>query len=439
VYLIQPLNGDDVFGGKMTQLETARAGRISEEMKACAEAEGVTPEFIREGIEKGIIVICRNVNHPGIVPLAIGEGLRTKINANIGTSKDHTDVELELTKLKIATDAGADAVMDLSTGGDLAAIRKSIMEAAKVAIGTVPIYQAACKIIAQKKAIAEMTADDMFAVIEENGRDGVDFITVHCGVTRQSVAAIEEQGRVLGIVSRGGSMTANWMTCNDQENPLYEQYDRLLEIARRYDMVLSLGDGLRPGSIDDATDRGQLQELIILGKLARRAREAGVQVMIEGPGHVPIREIEANIRLQKKICEGAPFYVLGPLPTDIAPGYDHITSAIGGAIAGSAGADFLCYVTPAEHLRLPTLDDVRDGVIAARIAAHIADIAKGIPGARLQDRKMSECRKQFDWQGQVDLSIDPPKTAALLEKSKSAADEGCTMCGEFCAIRLGRK
>lgn len=423
----------------MTQLETARAGRISEEMQACAEAEGVTPEFIRNGIEKGTIVICRNINHSGIKPLAIGEGLRTKINANIGTSKDHTDVDMELTKLKIATEAGADAVMDLSTGGDLAAIRKAIMEAAKVAIGTVPIYQAACKIIDQKKAISEMTADDLFDVIEENGRDGVDFVTVHCGVTKLSVEAIEKQGRVLGIVSRGGSMTANWMRCNDQENPLFEQYGRLLEIAHRFDMVLSLGDGLRPGANADATDRGQLQELIILGELARRAREAGVQVMIEGPGHVPLKDIEANIRLQKRICEGAPFYVLGPLPTDIAPGYDHITSAIGGAIAGSAGADFLCYVTPAEHLRLPSLNDVREGVIASRIAAHIADIAKGLPGAGERDRKMSECRKNFDWQGQVDLSIDPERAGELLEKSKSADDEGCTMCGEFCAIRLGKK
>ena len=267
--------------------------------------------------------------------------------------------------------------MDLSTGGNLAAISKAIMEKSTVAIGTVPIYQAAVKILQEKKAISEMTAEDMFAVIEENGKDGVDFITVHCGVTRLSVAAVEGQGRILGIVSRGGSMTANWMYCNKQENPLYEEYDRLLEIAHRYDMVLSLGDGLRPGAIEDATDQGQLQELIILGQLAQRARAAGVQVMIEGPGHVPITEIEANIKLQKKLCQGAPFYVLGPLPTDIAPGYDHITSAIGGAIAGAAGADFLCYVTPAEHLRLPTLADVREGVIAARIAAHIADIAKG--------------------------------------------------------------
>ncbi|MGV8058541.1 MAG: phosphomethylpyrimidine synthase ThiC [Smithellaceae bacterium] len=423
----------------MTQLEMARGGLISEEMAACAKAESVSPEFIRQGIEKGTIVICRNVNHASIEPLAIGEGLRTKVNANIGTSKDHIDLNVELTKLKTATDAGADAVMDLSTGGDLAAIRKAIMEKAQVAIGTVPIYQAACKIISEKKAISEMTADDMFAVIEENGRDGVDFITVHCGVTRLSVAAVEKQGRVLGIVSRGGSMTANWMACNNQENPLYEQYDRLVEIARRYDMVLSLGDGLRPGANADATDRGQLQELIILGELARRARSAGVQVMIEGPGHVPIRDIEANIKLQKNVCDGAPFYVLGPLPTDIAPGYDHITSAIGGAIAGAAGADFLCYVTPAEHLRLPSLSDVREGVIAARIAAHIADIAKGVPGAQAWDRKMSECRKNFDWQGQVDLAIDPQKAGALLEKSKSAQDEGCTMCGEFCAIKLNKR
>nr|HPK54180.1 phosphomethylpyrimidine synthase ThiC [Smithellaceae bacterium] len=398
----------------MTQLDTARAGRISEEMAACAKAEGVPPEFIRKGVEKGTIVICRNVNHLNIEPLAIGEGLRTKVNANIGTSRDHADPSAEMDKLEVATAAGADAVMDLSTGGDLAAIRKAVMRRAKTAIGTVPIYQAACKMIAEEKAISEMTADDLFAVISENGEDGVDFITVHCGVTRQSVATIERQGRVLGIVSRGGSMTANWMACNNRENPLYEQYNRLLEIARQYDMVLSLGDGLRPGAIADATDRGQLQELIVLGELAQRACKAGVQVMIEGPGHVPIREIEANIRLQKKLCQGAPFYVLGPLPTDIAPGYDHITSAIGGAIAGAAGADFLCYVTPAEHLRLPTLDDVREGVVAARIAAHIADIAKGLPGAWERDRKMSVCRKNFDWQGQVDMALDPLKAKTLL-------------------------
>jgi phosphomethylpyrimidine synthase len=423
----------------MTQLEKARKGLITKEMKIAARVEKVAPEYIRKGIAEGTIVICRNIKHTAINPLAIGLGLRTKVNANIGTSKDHMDLNLELKKLKIAVDAGADSVMDLSTGGNLAVIRKKIMQKSTVAIGTVPIYQAAVKMIEKGKAISEMTAEDMFAVIEENGKDGVDFITVHCGVTRLSVAALKSQKRILGIVSRGGSMTANWMDCNKKENPLYEEYDRLLKIAYRYDMVLSLGDGLRPGAIDDATDQAQLQELIILGQLAARARAAGVQVMIEGPGHVPLTEIVTNIKLQKEICNNAPFYVLGPLSTDIAPGYDHITSAIGGAIAGAAGADFLCYVTPAEHLRLPTLADVRDGVIAARIAAHIADIAKGLPGAREKDRKMSQCRKNFDWQGQVNLSIDPEKTVSLLEKSKSAKDEGCTMCGELCAIKLGKK
>jgi len=423
----------------MTQLEKARKGLITKEMKIAARSEKVAPQYIRQGLVDGTIVICRNVNHSAIKPLAIGKGLRTKVNANIGTSKDHMDLNLELKKLKTAVEAGADAVMDLSTGGNLAAIRKKVMKESAVAIGTVPIYQAAVKMIKNGKAISEMTADDIFAVIEENGKDGVDFITVHCGVTRLSVAALKSQKRILGIVSRGGSMTANWMDCNKKENPLYEEYDRLLKIAHQYDMVLSLGDGLRPGAIDDATDQAQLQELIILGELAARARTAGVQVMIEGPGHVPLTEIVTNIKLQKEICNNAPFYVLGPLPTDIAPGYDHITSAIGGAIAGAAGADFLCYVTPAEHLRLPTLNDVRDGVIAARIAAHIADIAKGVKGARERDRKMSRCRNNFDWQGQMDLSIDPQKTVSLLEKSKSAKDEGCTMCGELCAIKLGKK
>ena len=423
----------------MTKLEKARKGIISEEMKICAAEEGVEPDYIRQCVAEGTIVIVRNVNHTEIKPLAIGCRMRTKINTNIGTSNDHVDLKAELEKLSVAVSAGTDAVMDLSTGGDLAAIRKAVVGSSPVIIGTVPIYQAAVKMIRQRKAISEMTADDIFEVIEENGKDGVDFITVHCGVTQQSVSVMENQGRVLGIVSRGGSITANWMRCNKKENPLYKYYDRLLEIARRYDMVLSLGDGLRPGAIEDATDKAQIAELILLGELAVRAKEAGVQVMIEGPGHVPLMDIEANVRLQKKICKGAPFYVLGPLPTDIAPGYDHITSAIGGAIAGAAGADFLCYVTPAEHLRLPTLEDVRDGVIAAKIAAHIADIVKGINGARERDKKMSQCRKEFDWQGQVDLSIDPKKTIELLEKSKSANEEGCTMCGEFCAIKLGRE
>jgi phosphomethylpyrimidine synthase len=423
----------------MTQLETARKGIPSEEMKICAEKEGVSPEFIRRGIEEGTIVVVRNKHHRTILPLAIGKGLRTKVNANIGTSRDHADLAMELEKVRISVAAEADTLMDLSTGGDLRAIRRAIIEASPLAIGTVPIYQAAVRMADRGRAISEMSADDLFQAIEENGEDGVDFITVHCGVTRQSVAAIEAQGRLLGIVSRGGSITANWMACNGKENPLYEHYDKLLEIASRYDMVLSLGDGLRPGCIADATDRGQVQELILLGELAKRARDKGVQVMIEGPGHVPLPDIVENIRMQKSLCNGAPFYVLGPLPTDIAPGYDHITSAIGGAVAGAAGADFLCYVTPAEHLRLPTLGDVKEGIIASRIAAHIADIAKGISGAADRDNRMAAFRKEFNWKGQVDASIDPEKTEKLLETSKSAKEEGCTMCGEFCAIKLGKK
>lgn len=427
------------MGKNMTQLEIARSGRTSPEMEQCAAAEGVTAEFIRSGIEEGTIVLTRNDAHPNARPLAIGRGLRTKINANIGTSKDRVDLALEIEKIKVSVASGADTIMDLSTGGDIGEIRRAVIKNCPIAVGTVPIYQAAVETIERKCSILDMTGDDIFRAIEQNGRDGVDFITVHCGVTRESVARINSQGRVLGIVSRGGSMLAHWMDLNGRENPLYEDYDRLLEIAHRHDMVLSLGDGLRPGCLADATDRGQVQELIILGELTSRARDRGVQVMIEGPGHVPLNEITSNIILQKSLCKGAPFYVLGPLPTDIAPGYDHITAAIGGAIAGAAGADFLCYVTPAEHLRLPSLDDVRQGVIASRIAAHIADIAKGLPGSAAKDLAMARFRKEFDWDGQIRTAIDPGTAEKFLEKSESAKKEGCTMCGEFCAIKLGRK
>lgn len=422
----------------MTQLETARKNKISEEMEICAGQEGMEPEFIRKGVEDGNIVVIRNIKHTSVLPIAIGKGLKTKVNANIGTSKDRSDLDLELKKLKVCVAAKADTIMDLSTGGDIRAIRKAIISQSSLIIGTVPIYQAAANMLNSQKAIVEMTADDMFEAIEEHGEDGVDFITVHCGVTKRSVGCIEDEGRLLGIVSRGGTFLSKWMECNKKENPLYEQYDRLLEIAKAYDMVLSLGDGLRPGCIADATDRGQVEELILLGELTKRARDCGVQVMIEGPGHVPIKEIQTNIELEKSLCHGAPFYVLGPLPTDIAPGYDHITAAIGGAIAGSAGADFLCYVTPAEHLRLPTIDDVKEGIIASRIAAHIADIAKGVHGALEKDLLMAKYRDEFNWAEQIKLSIDPEKTEAFLEKSESASDEGCTMCGEFCAIKLGK-
>jgi phosphomethylpyrimidine synthase len=422
----------------MTQLEQARGGIISDEMAFCAGVEGVSPEYIRQGVEQGTIVVVRNRVHGTVDPCAIGKGLRTKINANVGTSRDRVDLDLEVEKVVTAARYGADAVMDLSTGGDLRRIRKTILGASPVVMGTVPIYQAATFMLDRKRAIVEMSADDMFNVCEENGADGVDFITVHCGVTRQSVSCVEEQGRLLGIVSRGGSILSRWMKFNNRENPLYEEYDRLLEIVKQYDMVLSLGDGLRPGCLADATDRGQIQELILLGELTKRARDYGVQVIIEGPGHVPLKEIETNVALQKSLCGEVPFYVLGPLPTDIVPGYDHITSAIGGAVAGAAGADFLCYVTPAEHLKLPTLDDVREGVVASRIAAHIADIAKGLPGAVDRDHAMARYRGEFDWEGQIRVALDPLRAAALLEKSGSAADEGCTMCGEFCAIKLGK-
>jgi phosphomethylpyrimidine synthase len=425
--------------GKLTQLEAARKGIVSEEMADCAKHEHVEAEVIRKGVEDGTIVVVRNNRHIAIAPLAIGKGLRTKINTNIGTSKDKADTALELEKVRISIAAGTDTIMDLSTGGDLGAIRRAVIGASTVAVGTVPIYQAAVAAVRSGKAIVEMTADDLFRAIEENGEDGVDFVTVHCGVTRRSVECIEKQGRLLGIVSRGGSILAHWMDFNNRENPLYEDYDRLLAIAKKYDMVLSLGDGLRPGCLSDATDRGQVQELILLGELTRRARERGVQVMIEGPGHVPIHQIQANMLLEKSLCNGAPFYVLGPLPTDIAPGYDHITAAIGGAIAGWAGADYLCYVTPSEHLRLPTLDDVREGVIASKIAAHIADIAKGVPGAIERDHRMARARKELDWEGQIVASLDPVRSRAWLEKSASAEEEGCTMCGDLCAVRLGKK
>ncbi len=422
----------------MTQLEMAKEGIISEEMALCAKQEGVEPEFIRRGVEQGNIVVVRNSIHRNIAPAAIGKGLKTKVNANLGTSRDNIDIELEMEKVRVAAEAGADAIMDLSTGGDLRAIRKKIMQASPILVGTVPIYQAAAETLNRQKPVVEIDAEDMFRVLTENGEDGVDFLTVHCGITQKSLATLAESGRLLGIVSRGGSIVANWMSYNDRENPFYEQYDRLVDIAHRYDMVLSLGDGLRPGCLADATDRSQVQELIILGELTRRARDRGVQVMIEGPGHVPLKEIEANVILEKSLCDDAPFYVLGPLPTDIAPGYDHITSAIGGAIAGAAGADFLCYVTPSEHLRLPNLADVREGVIAARLAAHVADIAKGVNGAWERNFQMAGFRRDFNWQGQIAVALDPQKARELLEVSASAHEEGCTMCGEFCAIKLGR-
>ncbi len=419
----------------MTQLDLAKQGVISPQMKAVAEQEGLDPESIRLSVEKGTVVIPANVNHLNLVPRGIGDGLRTKVNANIGTSSDFGSLAGELAKLAVAIEAGADSVMDLSTGGDIPGIRRQILRASTVAVGTVPIYQAAVEAIEESQAIVSMTADGMFAAIEDQCRDGADFITVHCGVTQGAIARLKNQGRVADIVSRGGAFLTGWMLHNERENPLYEQYDRLLRLAKEWDVTLSLGDGMRPGSTADATDRAQVAELLTLGELVDRAREAGVQVMVEGPGHVPLNQIVANVQLEKSICKGAPFYVLGPLVTDIGAGYDHITSAIGGAIAAAAGADFLCYVTPAEHLSLPDLDDVRQGVIACRLAAHAADLAKGVKGAADWDRKMSAARKRLDWEEQARLSLDPERSRRV-HASHATSGSACSMCGNYCAMDL---
>jgi len=422
----------------MTQLELARDGIISPQMSQVAQHEGVEAEFIRQGVGGGTIVIPANIKHTNLIPCGIGQGLKTKVNANIGTSSDFGNVDTELEKLRVAIDSGADTVMDLSTGGDISAIRQAIVGSSPLPVGTVPIYQAGIGAIDRHGAIVKMTVDDLFGVIEEHARDGVDFITVHCGVTQSAIARLKQQGRVADVVSRGGAFLIGWMLYNERENPLYEQYDRLLELAREFDVTLSLGDGMRPGCLADATDRPQVEELLTLGELVQRAQQAGVQVMVEGPGHLPLNQIETNVQLQKVICKGAPFYVLGPLVTDIGAGYDHITGAIGGAVAAAAGTDFLCYVTPAEHLSLPDPEDVRQGVIASLIAAHAGDIVKGVKGAEQRDREMSLARKRLDWKEQVRLSLDPKRSQKVHSKHTSAGS-ACSMCGKYCAMELVEK
>lgn len=420
----------------MTQRESALKGIATDAMKYVAEYEGLSVEYILEQLTAGTICIPSNINHKSMSYRGIGKGLKTKVNANIGTSSDFPNIEEEIVKLKIAVQSGADAVMDLSTGGDLIKIRETLLADCAVPFGTVPIYEVAVNALETYGAIVKMDVDDFFNVIEKQGQQGVDFITVHVGVTRSSIERLRKQKRIADIVSRGGSFLTAWILHNDKENPLYENYDRLLEIAKKYDMTLSLGDGMRPGALADATDRSQIEELITLGELTKTALDYGVQVMVEGPGHVPIDQIETNIKIQKSLCQGAPFYVLGPLVTDVAPGYDHITSAIGGAIAGMHGADFLCYVTPAEHLGLPTLEDVKDGVIASRIAAHAADIAKGVKGALNWDLEMAQARKALDWKKQIELSVDPEKSSRVYNSRKSAEEQGCSMCGKYCAMKI---
>ncbi|TAM38833.1 phosphomethylpyrimidine synthase ThiC [bacterium] len=420
----------------MTQLEYARRNTITPLMRKVARLEGVEPIQIMRLIREGKVVIPLNVNHKIDKPCAIGSTLRTKVNANIGTSTDESRVAAEIEKLKVAIKHGADALMDLSVGGDLKKMRGEVLKRSSVPVGTVPVYEVAVRAQGKNKNFLKFSPEDVLQVLEEQAKQGVDFFTIHSGVTRLSLAALEKQKRLMGVVSRGGAIIASWIKYHKKENPFYTHFERILDIAYKYDVTLSLGDGLRPGSILDATDKAQVAELKILGALAKRAHERNVQVMIEGPGHVPLDQIRKNILLEKKYCHGAPFYVLGPLVTDVAPGYDHITSAIGGALAAGFGADFLCYVTPAEHLRHPTLEDVREGVIAARIAAHAADLVKRNREAIGWDREISAARKARDWKKQIKLSIDPWKAREYHLSSKPKLSRVCTMCGKYCSIKL---
>ncbi len=414
----------------MTQLQAARDGVITPEMAFVAKEEGVPAEQVRAGIADGTIVLPYNVNRPHPVIRAIGKGLKTKVNANFGSSADHEDPEEERLKLEASIEYGSDSVMDLSTGPHLNDIRRMSLRHSTVMLGTVPIYEAA-----QKRGVYAFD-EAIFDVIEGQAREGVDYVTVHCGVTKRSIARLDDMPRVCGIVSRGGAVTAAFIRKTGKENPLYEKFDRLLEICREHDVTLSLGDGLRPGATADATDPAQLEELFILGELQQRALAAGVQSMIEGPGHVPLDEIAANVLLQKRICHGAPFYVLGPLPTDCGAGYDHITGAIGGAVSAAAGTDMLCYLTPAEHLRLPTVADVRDGVIATRIAAHCGDVVKRTGKARERDYAMSDARKRLDWEKMYELAFDSKKAREFRVNSENADRAVCSMCGPLCSVNI---
>ncbi len=418
----------------MTQRIEAQKNNITKEMKKVAEYEHVSQEHILNGLKDGTIAIPNSKLHKLEQPMGVGAGLYTKVNANIGTSSDMIDYEYELKKLKTSIEAGAHAVMDLSTGGDIDKMRKMIIENSTIPVGTVPIYQASVKTVESGRSVPEMTEKEIIEGIHRHIKDGVDFITIHAGVTREVIRQLILQQRLNLIVSRGGWFLTGWMLKNKKENPIYTHFDEILDMAREYDVTLSLGDGLRPGCINDATDRPQLMELIILGELTDRAWGQGVQVMIEGPGHVPLDEVEANVILEKKLCRNAPFYVLGPVVTDVVPGYDHITAAIGGAVAASAGADFLCYVTPAEHIRLPSLDDVRDGVITTRIAAHVADMVKR-KETREWDKKMATARIGLDWKAMGKLAMDPVRFDKMRSQSDPKDTDVCTMCGKYCSMK----
>ena len=419
-----------------TQMDAAKKGIITEAMKIVAIKEEKAGEEIRALVAEGKVVIPANKNHKSLSPEGLGQGLRTKINVNLGISKDCCDCEKELDKVRTALEMKAEAIMDLSNYGKTAEMRKTIVEMSTAMLGTVPIYDA---LGYYDKDLKDLTAREFLDVVEKHGQDGVDFVTIHAGLNREAVETVKRNKRLTNVVSRGGSLLFAWMEMNNAENPFFEYYDDLLDICAKYDITLSLGDALRPGSINDASDASQIKELITLGELTKRAWEKNVQVIIEGPGHMALNEIEANMVMQKRLCHGAPFYVLGPLVTDVAPGYDHITSAIGGAIAATYGADFLCYVTPAEHLRLPNLEDMKEGIIASKIAAHAADIAKGVKGARNWDNEMSKARADIDWEKMFDLAIDPEKARRYRAESKPHDEESCSMCGKMCSMRTMKK
>lgn len=415
-----------------TQMEAAKKGIITPQIQLVAEKEHREPEWVRERVAAGTIAIPANIHHTSLSAEGIGDGLRTKINVNLGISGDAKDYDLEMNKVKMSVEMGAESIMDLSNYGKTRVFREKLVEYSPAMIGTVPMYDAIGYL---EKDLLDITADDFLKVVEAHAKEGVDFMTIHAGINRRAVEAFRREGRRMNIVSRGGSLLFAWMMMTGNENPFFERYDDVLEILRAHDVTISIGDALRPGCIDDSSDAGQISELIEIGHLTKRAWDADVQVLVEGPGHMAMNEIAANMQMEKRICHGAPFYVLGPIVTDIAPGYDHITSAIGGAIAASNGANFLCYVTPAEHLRLPDLDDVREGIIASKIAAHAADIANGLPGARDRDNAMSTARHKLDWEEMFRLALDPDKARRYYESTPPAERHTCSMCGKMCAVR----
>ncbi len=419
-----------------TQMEAARKGIVTPELKTVAEKELMTVEELMPLVASGKVAICANKNHKCIDPEGVGSMLKTKINVNLGVSRDCKDYDIEMKKVMEAVNMGAHAIMDLSSHGDTIPFRRKLTSECPAMIGTVPVYDS---VIHYQRDLATLTAKDFLDVIRLHAEDGVDFVTLHCGITRHTIDQIKKHKRKTNIVSRGGSLVFAWMSMTGEENPFYEYYDEILDICREYDVTISLGDACRPGCLADATDVCQIEELVRLGELTKRAWEKDVQVMVEGPGHVPLDQIEANMKVQQTICNGAPFYVLGPIVTDIAPGYDHITSAIGGAVAAAAGAAFLCYVTPAEHLALPNVEDVKQGIMASKIAAHAGDIAKGVRGAREIDDKMGDARRELDWEKQWECAMDPETAKKIREERAPEHDDSCSMCGKFCAVRSMNK